>query len=157
MTAASDAVAKAFWFEKLQAQSEYSKRFIDRKASVAKHLYGYDYSVMNSKCLVVEWKMIWQNMWRNYQKGFYQQRRLGRSLPLKPSKVTLFIMILCNSENSIDNSIQWSREIYAKTVNLNLCNGLYIRFLEIRPFVRLPSLQQNVEWQLGLSPSRKKL
>ena len=58
-------------------------------------------SVMNSKCLVMEWKMIWQGMWRNYQKGFYQKKRLGRSLPLKATKVTLFTMILYNSENSI--------------------------------------------------------
>jgi len=60
-------------------------------------------SAVNSKCLAMEWKMIWQNMWRHYHKGFYKKRRLPRSLPLKPTKVTLFIMILYNSENSIHN------------------------------------------------------
>jgi len=67
---------------------------------------------MNPKCLVMEWKMIWQNMWRNYQNVFYQKRRSGWSLALKPTKVTLFIMIFYNSEKSIHNLRPFCRPLF---------------------------------------------
>jgi len=105
MTAVSDAVAKSTLIWKDASQYEINrhtlKRFIDLKASVTKHFYGYD-------ALSDELKMFSDGMENDLakhvmelSKRFLSKKVIGAIAPLKPTKITLFTMILYNSENSI--------------------------------------------------------
>jgi len=91
MTAASDAAAKSTLIWKAASQYEinrdtWSDSFTEgpQKRNIFVFMMLPE---MNSKCLVMEWKIIWQNLRSDYQKGFYQKRRLGWLVPLNPKKV----------------------------------------------------------------------
>jgi len=71
------------------------------------------------------------------KQGWIQRGRLGRSLPLKPTKVNLFNMILYNSENDI-------RDFFSSIVMSQQCREVY--FISLTVAKSLSDLTTKYYW-----------